>query len=54
MLTLILRKIGIPLYYNTYESEVLVLNKELIKGSTITLILNTLEKQPMYGYGMIK
>lgn len=32
----------------------LVLNKELIKGSTITLILNTLEKQPMYGYGMIK
>ncbi|GAA3653049.1 DNA-binding transcriptional regulator, PadR family [Asaccharospora irregularis DSM 2635] len=30
------------------------MNKELIKGSTITLILNTLEKQPMYGYGMIK
>ena len=32
----------------------LVLNKELIKGSTITLILNELKKEPMYGYKMIK
>ena len=32
----------------------LILNKELIKGSTVTLILNTLKKEPMYGYGMIK
>lgn len=32
----------------------LVLNKELIKGSTVTLILNVLNKEPMYGYGMIK
>ena len=31
-----------------------VINKELIKGSTITVILNTLKKQPLYGYGMIK
>ncbi|WP_334290661.1 PadR family transcriptional regulator [Intestinibacter bartlettii] len=32
----------------------LKLNKELIKGSTITLILNELSKEPMYGYKMIK
>lgn len=32
----------------------LVINKELIKGSTITVILNALKKQPLYGYGMIK
>lgn len=31
-----------------------MINKELIKGSTVTLILNTLKKEPMYGYGMIK
>lgn len=30
------------------------MDKELIKGSTITLILNTLKQQPLYGYGMIK
>ena len=30
------------------------MNKELIKGSTITLILNELKKEPMYGYKMIK
>lgn len=30
------------------------MDKELIKGSTITLILNTLKKEPIYGYGMIK
>ena len=32
----------------------LILNKELIKRSTVTLILNSLKKEPMYGYGMIK
>lgn len=32
----------------------LILNKELIKGSTVTLILNSLKKESMYGYGMIK
>lgn len=30
------------------------MDKELIKGSTVTLILNTLKKEPIYGYGMIK
>lgn len=30
------------------------MNKELIKGSTVTLILNTLKKEPTYGYEMIK
>ena len=30
------------------------MNKELIKGSTITLILNLLEDEEMYGYGIIK
>ena len=30
------------------------MNKELIKGSTITLILNELSKEPMYGYKIIK
>ena len=29
------------------------MNKELIKGSTITLILNELSKEPMYGYKKI-
>lgn len=32
----------------------LVINKELIKGSTVTVILNALKKEPLYGYGMIK
>lgn len=32
----------------------LVINKELIKGSTVTIILNALKKEPLYGYGMIK
>ncbi|MGL6108301.1 PadR family transcriptional regulator [Romboutsia sp.] len=32
----------------------LILNKELIKGSTITLILNSLNEKPLYGYGLIK
>lgn len=32
----------------------LILNKELIKGSTVTLILNSLKEDPLYGYGMIK
>ena len=30
------------------------MNKGLIKGSTITLILNELSKEPMYGYKIIK
>lgn len=30
------------------------INKELMKGSTTILILNLLEKQPMYGYEMTK
>ena len=30
------------------------MNNELIKGSTITLILNELSKEPMYGYKIIK
>lgn len=30
------------------------MNKELIKGSTITLILNTLQQEPLYGYALIK
>lgn len=29
-------------------------NKELLKGSTVTLILSLLERQTMYGYEMIK
>ncbi|MFZ7120363.1 MAG: PadR family transcriptional regulator [Eubacteriaceae bacterium] len=29
-------------------------NKELLKGSSIILILKMLEKEPMYGYQMIK
>lgn len=32
----------------------LIINKELIKGSTVTVTLNTLKKEPLYGYGMIK
>ena len=31
-----------------------IINKELIKGSTVTIILNALKKEPLYGYGMIK
>lgn len=29
-------------------------SKELLKGSTVILILSLLDKQPMYGYEMIK
>lgn len=29
-------------------------NKELLKGSTVTLILSLLQHKPMYGYEMIK
>ncbi|QIB26614.1 PadR family transcriptional regulator [Caloranaerobacter azorensis] len=30
------------------------MNKELLKGSTETLILSLLSRKPMYGYGLIK
>lgn len=30
------------------------INKELLKGSTIILILSLLDKEPMYGYEIIK
>lgn len=30
------------------------INKELLKGSTVILILKMLERKPMYGYEMIK
>lgn len=30
------------------------INKELLKGSTVILILTLLDKKPMYGYEMIK
>ncbi len=30
------------------------IDKELIKGSTVILILTLLDRQPMYGYEMIK
>lgn len=30
------------------------MNKELLKGSTETLILSLLSNEPMYGYGLIK
>lgn len=30
------------------------INKELLKGSTVILILKLLERKPMYGYEMIK
>lgn len=30
------------------------INKELLKGSTVILILKLLEQKPMYGYEMIK
>lgn len=30
------------------------INKELLKGSTVILILSLLEQKPMYGYEMIK
>jgi len=30
------------------------INKELLKGSTIILILKLIDKKPMYGYEMIK
>lgn len=29
-------------------------NKELLKGSTVSIILAMLDRQPMYGYQMIK
>jgi len=29
-------------------------NKELLKGNTTTLVLNTLVKKPMYGYQLLK
>lgn len=29
------------------------INKELLKGSTVTLILSLLERRPLYGYQMI-
>ncbi|OPJ57669.1 PadR family transcriptional regulator [Clostridium oryzae] len=32
----------------------MVINKELLKGSTVILILTLLDKKPMYGYEMIK
>lgn len=30
-----------------------MINKELLKGSTVTLILTLLDRRPMYGYEMI-
>lgn len=30
------------------------MDKELLKGTTKTIILKMLEREPMYGYGMIK
>jgi len=30
------------------------INKELLKGSTVILILSLLDRQPMYGYEIIK
>ncbi|MTI67532.1 MAG: PadR family transcriptional regulator [Firmicutes bacterium] len=30
------------------------MNKELLKGSTVTLILKLLNQEPSYGYGLIK
>ncbi|MBF4692582.1 PadR family transcriptional regulator [Fusibacter ferrireducens] len=30
------------------------MNKELLKGTTDMMILKALDRQPMYGYGMIK
>ena len=30
------------------------LNKEMLKGSTVVLVLSILEREPMYGYQMIK
>lgn len=30
------------------------ISKELMKGSTVTLVLSLLERKPMYGYEMIK
>ncbi len=32
----------------------MAINKELMKGSTVILILSLLERKPMYGYEMIK
>ncbi|MCB2290921.1 PadR family transcriptional regulator [Clostridium sp. CS001] len=32
----------------------MLINKELLKGSTVTLILKLINKKPMYGYEMIK
>jgi len=38
----------------TYGGFDLKVNKELLKGSTVTLILSLLDQEPMYGYEMIK
>ncbi|MED1723727.1 PadR family transcriptional regulator [Brevibacillus parabrevis] len=32
----------------------MAINKELMKGSTVILVLTLLEQKPMYGYEMIK
>ncbi|MBD7911640.1 PadR family transcriptional regulator [Clostridium cibarium] len=32
----------------------MAINKELLKGSTVILILSLLDQRPMYGYEMIK
>jgi len=32
----------------------MTLNKEMLKGSTVILVLSILEREPMYGYQMIK
>lgn len=42
--------------YKTYqEGEIsLKVNKELLKGSTVILVLSLLDREPMYGYQMIK
>lgn len=37
-----------------YEVIKLIENQELLKGSSSILILKMLEKEPMYGYQMIK
>lgn len=37
-----------------YRSEIMKVNKELLKGSTTILILSLLDKKSMYGYEMIK
>lgn len=37
-----------------FGGEIMAVNKELMKGSTVILILSLLDKKPMYGYEMIK